>query len=311
MEKQLKQEIMKFQKSYDIEKAELENSKNVEKFIALLDKHREAWDLIYNWKEQKIIIIPSRQINLRSLSNVLLKKAKDSYFFRKFLLKLSTQYKYLDDKKISSVNNFLLELLNLDLVNSKNECFEFCPHCNKFSAKILEDKERFTSSCDKCKLQNNQFLVGTFHKDIIKIIENGQITELFTKRILKSIKGVELIKMNTEKGDISTSIIYTLPQFGDGEIDCIAIKNNTIILVECKLIEISDKDIKRPNEIFDRLFNNLQIIGKDIKYVKIFVGYGKNNKINLEAYQNTYFVDIRDISIEKTLSEIIHRSEQM
>jgi hypothetical protein len=165
---------------------------------------------------------------------------------------------------------------------------------------LLKNLDSFTNeTCQNCKgIRLRQILSSTLNDEIKRSIWNGQLSEIYTNRILKK-EGVRFVGGRANGYECFTSIRYNTSH-GEGEVDCIGVVRNTIIFIETKMTTLNLADFKKENGIFDDIFEKLSKEIHNLNKLKVFIAFRIDRNIDTTASRDCQFINFLD---ERNIAE--------
>lgn len=290
----VKAKLENFQTGTDLEKAKLENSPTVNRFVDLLTKNPSGWFFVKKWIEQEErtpLLVVNGEFNAENMRNNLLGLA-GTHYLRRPAFDFLYWINGLDETQANQMNNFLLELLHNEILIPKKEVLCYCPSCGLASLILLKDLDSFTNeTCQKCKgIKLRQMLSSTLNDELKRSIWNGQLLEIYTIRLLKK-EGIKFIGGHANGYECFTSIRYNTPH-GEGEVDSIGMAGNSVIFIENKMTALNLTDFRKESEVFDDIFEKLHREIPNLNKLKVFIAFRIDKNIETSNYPDCHFINL-------------------
>jgi len=305
MEEKIIQLLKSRQLSFDPKKAEAEHDPIIRSFIDHLLKYPEAWNLLFDWKDepQPLIIVRPLNFDYDQLRDALFQNTTESYFVRNFTFSFSRQYRnFSDPKKIKRVNEFLKKALDADILISRSEVIFFCLNCGKI---VITNRVTNERKCICGDPYDFSFRLARIPDNISHEIISGHLLELFALRVLERVKGLRLVGMNQDGREIYTSIQYEGAGAGENinaEFDILGVKGNILLMVECKFNRTKYGDIQNFLKASDNLYYQLREQEPRLKIRKIIFSFDATGLLPIE---NCSIISLQKVqSVEDMIKEI-------
>ena len=176
-----------------------------------------------------------------------------------------------------------------------NECLEYCSVCDKL--KILEISNR-GEECKECNTPLFHIMQAAVPESVRTCISNGQLLEIFAKKALQK-SGFTVISKLVDGGRVSTSIPYRV--YGsDVEIDVGAVKNSSLLLIECKTGKLVPNDISQKMAQYKLLMDTLKKRMNGLPDLHIrFLALGEiDRNLDPKTYESVFAEDLNLKTLE-------------
>lgn len=296
-EEEILKEFQDLQSEIKQEKIKLERDENVSNFVDRLFE-KDGWacyfHIVSNCLERESLIYYSNfSLDKERLLSLLDRSfASGSGFFADILSKYLRNYG--DGQEKISLDHFQ-DFVDKGALKLVNECMEYCAVCDKL--RIIEANNR-TEDCHACNTRLFHIMQASVPESVRNCISNGQLLELFAKKTLQKT-GFTLITKAVDGTKVSTSIPYRV--YGsDIEIDVGAVRNSSLLLVECKTGRLVPNDISQKMAQYKLLIDTLRKRMRGLPDLHIrFLALGEiDRNVELKTYESAFSDDLNLKSLE-------------
>jgi len=295
------------QLGFDPKKAEAEHNPRISRFIEHTLSYPEIWCFLFDWKHSPypLIIVEPKDFVYEELKDELMQNTNQSFFIRNFAFSFSRQYQNLSDpRKIRQINQFLSKIFKEQILIARKEIVFLCLNCDRI---VLTNKVEKVNNrkCNCGATYDFSFIPTQIPDEIFQEIINGHLLELFALRILKQVKNLQLVGMESNGKKVYTSIQYEGAGVGknfNAEFDLLGVKGNILITVECKFNKTKYDDIEIFLKASDNLYYQIKEHIPELRMKKLIFSY---DATNLSPIKDSYIISLREIeSIKKLIKEI-------
>jgi hypothetical protein len=218
-----------------------------------------------------------------------------SGFFADILSKYLSNFENGQSGSAPSPLDVFQSFVDQDALRLLNECLEYCSVCDEL--KIVEVQNR-RDDCGKCSSKLFHIMQASLPEPVRASITNGQLLEIYAKKCLQR-SGFRVITKTVNNTDVSTSIPYRV--YGsDIEIDVGAVKNSSLVLIECKTGKLVPNDVAQKLAQYKLLIDTLKkrMSGLPDLHVRFLVLGEVDKNVDPKAYESVFAEDLNLKTLE-------------